>query len=80
MSDAQLYLPDTPEGRAVALCADAIADRNPAALPMVKKLSRIALFAMVRLAGPEQAARYFVSLSRDALEMRGQGRGRTGAF
>jgi hypothetical protein len=74
-----LYLPDTPEGRAVELCANAISDRStPGQLAMCRKLARIALGAMVRLCGPDQASQYFASLSRDALEMRGFGRGRTG--
>lgn len=74
-----LYLPDTPEGRAIEACAAAISDRvEPGQLAMVRKLARIALLAMVKLAGAENAATFFVSLSRDALEMRGLGRGRTG--
>ncbi len=83
MSDAGgLYMPDTPEGRAIELCAAAISRdaSDKSLLPMTKKLARIALEAMVRLAGAEASATYFAKLSRDALEMRGRGRGRTGAF
>lgn len=76
-----LYLPDTPEGRAIELCAAAISDRTtPGQLAMVRKLARIALFAMIRLCGVELTSQFFAKLSRDALEMRGFGRGRTGAF
>jgi len=72
-----LYLSDTPEGRAIEACAAAISDRTePGQLAMVRKLARIALIAMARLVGPDQASMYFASLSRDALEMRGAGKGK----
>ena len=73
-----LYLPDTPEGRAIEACAIAISDgATPGQLAMCRKLARIAMLALVQIVGPEAAARYLVGLSRDALEMRGLGRGRT---
>lgn len=76
-----LYLPDTPEGRAVEICAAAISDNSTEGQhAQVRKLTRIAFFAMIRLAGAEQTSQFFARLSRDALEMRGLGRGRTGAF
>lgn len=77
--DDALYLPDTPGGRAVEVCAAAISDRTtPGQLAMVKRLARIALVALVRLVGGDEAAKFFVKLSFDALEMRGLGRGRVG--
>lgn len=77
MTDAaDLFLPDTPEGRAVELCAKAISDRStPGQLAMCRKLARIALEALVILAGPDAASQFFASLSRDALQRRGAGRG-----
>lgn len=77
MSDG-LYMPDTPEGRAIELCAASISDRStPGQLAMCRKLARIALVAMLRLVGPDQASQYFAALSRSALEQRGQSRGKT---
>lgn len=75
MSD--LYLPDTPEGRAVEQIARAISDRSePGQLPMVRKLARIVFVALVELVGADDAASFFAGLSQDALRMRGQGRGK----
>jgi hypothetical protein len=74
-----LYFPDTPEGRAVEACAAAISDgATPGQRAMARKLARIAMLAIVRLDGASDAASFLVGLSRDALEMRGRGRGRTG--
>ena len=72
-----LYLPETPEGRAVAQVVASLADGSePGQLARVKRLSRIALGAMVELVGSDVAASHFISLSRDALRMRGCGKGR----
>lgn len=74
-----LYLPDTPEGRAVEACAASISDgATSGQLAMVRKLARIAMLALVQLVGPDQACKELIGMSRDALEMRGAGRGRTG--
>ena len=74
----ELYLPETAEGRAVAQIVAVLGDGSEpgAQMATVRKLSRIALRAMVALAGPEMAAAWFISLSHDALKARGCGKGR----
>lgn len=75
MSD--LFLPDTPEGRAVEQIAAHLSDRaEPGQIAMARKLARIALIAMTNLVGADHAAEFFVGLSRDALRARGEGKGR----
>lgn len=73
---ADLFLPDTPEGRAVDQIARSLSDRSePGQLAMSRKLARIAATAMVELAGPDEASRFFAGVSRDLLQMRGKGKG-----
>ena len=75
MSD--LYLPDTPEGRAVEQVVAALtAERHPGQLAQFRKLARISAQGIARLIGADGASRFFAEISRDLLEQRGAGRGR----
>ena len=71
-----LYLPDTPEGRAIEQIAVQLSDKTePGQLAMARKLSRIAALAMCRLVGADDASLFFVKISRDCLQQRGVGKG-----
>lgn len=73
---SELYLPDTPEGRAIEQIVDGLTagpDKVPRAV--ARKLARIAAEAMVRLEGPEAASSFFIGVSRDLLQRRGCGKG-----
>lgn len=72
-----LFLPDTPEGRAIEQIAASLADGvEPGQLATCRKLARVAATAMASLVGPDQASQFFAGVSRDLLAARGQGKGR----
>ena len=74
MKIGDLYMPDTPEGRAIEQCARAISTGGePGQLAMVRRLARIAMVAMVTLVGPDAACGFFAGLSRDCLRNRAPG-------
>lgn len=76
MSDF-LFLPDTPEGRAVEQIALHLSDNTePGQLAQARKLARIAALAMCQLVGCDDASLFFVKISRDCLEHRGVGKGK----
>lgn len=71
-----LYLPDTPEGRAIEQIAHALANgAEPGQLSMARKLARISAVAMVELIGNDEASRFYAGISGDCLRHRGRGKG-----
>jgi hypothetical protein len=74
MSD--LYMPDTPEGRAIEQVVASLADgQTPGQLATAKRLARIGGEAIAKLVGADEAAGFLISLSRDVLKARGCGKG-----